>query len=80
MQHGRSANADTHTGSAHACGCSYTGTAQHLPTLIDAHTDAYRAKACAHTRAEASTPQPQAHGKRPNRNTNADARPHGATT
>lgn len=55
MQHRRSANADTHAGCAHACGCTHTGATQHLPALIDSHTNTHRPKACAYTRAQAAT-------------------------
>lgn len=80
MQHRRSANADTYAGTAHACGCAHTSTAQNLPALIDTHTYAHRANACAYTCAKAATTQTHADGKRPNRNTHANARPHGAAT
>lgn len=79
MQYRRSTHANTYAGTAHACGCSHTGTAQNLSALIDTHTYAHRAKACAYTCAQAATPQTHADGKRPNRNTHANASTHGAT-
>ena len=79
MQHRRSTHADTYAGTAHACGCPHTGTAQNLPALIDSNTYAHRTKACAYACAKASTPQTHTNGKRPNRNTHANASTHGAT-
>ena len=80
MPHGRRANTDTHAGTTHTRGCTHSCTTQHLPALIDTYTNAYWAKACAHTSAEATATQPNAYGKRSNRNTHANACPHGAVT
>ena len=78
MQYRRSANADTYAGTAHACGCAHTSTAQNLPALIDTHTYAHRANACTYTCAQATATQAHAHGKRSNRNAHTNASTHGA--